>query len=56
MVPLEEARIVEKGRVGPGEMIGVDLRAGKFYHDHELKDLLAGQKPYGQWVKNITAS
>ena len=54
MVPLEEARIVEKGRVGPGGMIGVDLRAGKFYHDRELKDLLAGQKPYGQWVQNIT--
>ena len=35
-------------------MIGVDLRAGKFYHDRELKDLLAGQKPYGQWVQNIT--
>ena len=54
MVPLEEARIVEKGRVGPGGMIGVDLRAGRFYHDEELKDLLAGEKPYGQWVENIT--
>jgi glutamate synthase (NADPH/NADH) large chain len=54
MVPLPEAEIVEKGRVGPGEMIGVDLRAGRFYRDSELKDLLAGEKPYGQWVQNIT--
>ena len=54
MVPLVEGEIVEKGRVGPGEMVGVDLRAGRFYRDRELKDLLAGQKPFGQWVKNIT--
>ncbi len=54
MVPLVEGEIVEKGRVGPGEMVGVDLKAGKFYRDRELKDLLAGQKPFGQWVKYIT--
>ena len=53
MVPLKEADIVEKGRVGPGEMIGVDLASGTFYRDHELKDHLAGQKPYGKWVENI---
>ncbi|HET6468387.1 MAG TPA: glutamate synthase large subunit [Geminicoccaceae bacterium] len=54
MVPLVESEIVEKGRVGPGEMIGVDLEAGKFYRDQELKDFLAGQKPYSRWVENIT--
>ncbi len=54
MVPLVESDIVEKGRVGPGEMIGVDLNTGTFFHDHELKDFLASQKPYGQWVSNIT--
>ncbi|HEX2524734.1 MAG TPA: glutamate synthase large subunit [Geminicoccus sp.] len=53
MVPLDEAMIVEKGRVGPGEMIGVDLLAGRFFHDTELKDWLAGLKPYSKWVKNI---
>ena len=54
MVPLPPGSIVEQGRVGPGEMIGVDLREGVFYRDQELKDLLAGEKPYGQWVQNIT--
>src|SRR5918999_950202 len=53
MVPLEESRIVEKGRVGPGEVVGVDLEAGRFYRDGELKNLLAGEKPYGQWVRHI---
>jgi glutamate synthase (NADPH/NADH) large chain len=54
MVPLKGHTIIEKGRVGPGEMIGVDLRRGVFYHDHELKDHLDDEKPYGQWVKGIT--
>ncbi|MEZ5932335.1 MAG: glutamate synthase large subunit [Alphaproteobacteria bacterium] len=54
MVPHGDHTIVEKGRVGPGEMIGVDLVHGVFYHDHELKDHLADEKPYGQWVKGIT--
>src|SRR5579863_9980322 len=54
MVRLDERDIVEKGRLGPGQMIGVDLRAGKLYRDHEIKDLFAGLKPYSEWVKNIT--
>ncbi len=54
MVPLAEQDIVEKGRVGPGEMIGVDLEAGRFFRDAELKDHLAGLKPYSKWVEHIT--
>ncbi|MEZ5836197.1 MAG: glutamate synthase large subunit [Geminicoccaceae bacterium] len=54
MVPLREADIVEKGRLGPGESIGVDLENGRFYHDRELKDYLASLKPYSRWVENIT--
>jgi len=51
MVRIDEATVVEKGRVGPGQMIAVDLAAGRLYHDREIKDLLAGQRPYGEWVK-----
>ncbi|WGF89800.1 glutamate synthase large subunit [Marinivivus vitaminiproducens] len=54
MVPLDEAKIVKKGRVGPGQMIGVDLIGGRFLGDHELKDELASAKPYGEWISNIT--
>ena len=53
MVPLNEQDIVEKGRVGPGESIGVDLETGTFYRERELKDYLAGLKPYSRWVENI---
>ncbi|MFW5833097.1 MAG: glutamate synthase large subunit, partial [Pseudomonadota bacterium] len=54
MVPLAEATIVEKGRVGPGECLGVDLVTGTFYRDNALKDHLAEQKPYSHWVAKIT--
>ena len=42
MVALEESVIIEKGRVGPGETIAVDLDAAKFYTDEALNDMLAG--------------
>jgi len=54
MVPVDETRVVEKGRVGPGQMIAVDLAEGRLYHDREIKDRLAADQPYGEWVKNIT--
>ncbi|MFQ5773426.1 MAG: glutamate synthase large subunit [Kiloniellaceae bacterium] len=54
MVRLAEAEIVEKGRLGPGQMIAVDVQEGKLYHDRELKDYLAAQRPYGEWVGHIT--
>ncbi len=53
MVRVDETKIREKGRVGPGEMIAVDLKAGRFYHDDELRDRLAASQPFGEWVKNI---
>ncbi|HZB93957.1 MAG TPA: glutamate synthase large subunit [Stellaceae bacterium] len=54
MVRLDETEIVEKGRLGPGQMIGVDLAEGRLYRDDEIKDLLAAQRPYGEWVESIT--
>ena len=54
MVELEESEIVEKGRVGPGQTIGIDFVSGRFFHDNELKDLIAGRRPYADWVGNIT--
>ncbi len=53
MVRVPESDIVRKGRLGPGGMIAVDLQEGKFYQDTEIKDLLAANAPYGDWVKHI---
>jgi len=46
MVMIPEAKVKEKGRLGPGQMIAVDLERGVFYHDRELKDFLAAEHPY----------
>ena len=54
MVRLNEQEVVEKGRLGPGQMIGVDLVAGRLYRDREIKDLFAARRDYSEWVKNIT--
>jgi glutamate synthase (NADPH/NADH) large chain len=54
MVRIEESEIAEKGRLGPGQMIAVNLREGRLYHDRELKDRLAQSQPYGAWTRNIT--
>jgi glutamate synthase (NADPH/NADH) large chain len=54
MVRVDEARVIEKGRLDPGQMIAVDLEQGKLYHDAELKDHLAGKKPFGDWIKTST--
>src|SRR5215831_8941330 len=54
MVRVDETTIVEKGRVGPGQMIGVDLAEGRFFRPGELLDDLAGRAAFSDWVANIT--
>jgi glutamate synthase (NADPH/NADH) large chain len=54
MVKLEDSIIVEKGRVGPGHTIAVDLDEAQFYRDDALKDALSSRHPYGEWGKRIT--
>jgi glutamate synthase (NADPH/NADH) large chain len=53
MVPTDEATVREKGALGPGQMIAVDMQAGKLYHDQEMKDTLAASQPFGDWVEKI---
>ncbi|MBT5432982.1 MAG: glutamate synthase large subunit, partial [Rhodospirillaceae bacterium] len=54
MVPLAEQDLLHCGRLGPGEMIAVDLAEGRLFKDAELKEHLAAQQPYSQWIGNIT--
>ena len=53
MVDISDAKIVERGRLGPGDILGIDMEAGILYRDKDLKDLLAAQLPYNEWVKNV---
>ncbi|SFJ55425.1 glutamate synthase large subunit [Celeribacter neptunius] len=53
MVPTDEATVVEKGALGPGQLLAVDMSEGKLYHDTEIKDRLANAQPFGEWVGKI---
>ena len=53
MVPLDEARVLEKGALGPGQILAVDMKEGKLYHDTEIKDQLSAARPFGEWVERI---
>ncbi|MBU0645054.1 MAG: glutamate synthase large subunit [Alphaproteobacteria bacterium] len=53
MVPTDEATVVEKGALGPGQLLAIDMAEGKLYHDVEIKDRLANARPFGDWVGKI---
>ena len=53
MVPLNEANVVRKGALGPGQLLAVDMAEGKLYGDTEIKDKLAAARPFGEWVGKI---
>ncbi|WP_420822419.1 glutamate synthase large subunit [Sphingosinithalassobacter portus] len=50
MVPVPEATVVEKGRLGPGQMLAVDLEEGTVYHDRAIKDRVAGEADYAAMI------
>ncbi len=53
MVPIDEASVVEKGALGPGQMLAVDMKKGKLFHDVEIKDKLARALPFTEWVEKV---
>jgi len=53
MVPVNEANLVEKGALGPGQLLAVDMEEGRLFHDTEIKDKLAASQPFGEWVGKI---
>ncbi len=52
--PEEEARALETGQLGPGELILFDGVAGEIRHSGEVKAELASRLPYGEWVNTET--
>ena len=52
-LPIPEERIVKKWRLQPGKMFLVDLEKGRIIDDKELKDSLAGARPYAEWIERI---
>ncbi len=48
---LDDSKVIEKGQLGPGEMIAVNTAEGKLLKDAEIKASLAARRPYGRWLK-----
>jgi glutamate synthase (NADPH/NADH) large chain/glutamate synthase (ferredoxin) len=48
---IDDGDIVEKGRLGPGQMIAVDTRAGRLLTNVDIKGEVAARQPYGKWVR-----
>jgi len=53
MVVVPESTIVAKGRMGPGQMIAIDLEEGRLYGDAEIKNKISSEQPYGEWIKDF---
>ena len=52
-LPIPEEKIVKRWRLQPGKMFLVDLEKGRIVDDKELKETLAGAKPYAEWIERI---
>ena len=50
VIGFEASDIKEKGRLQPGKILLVDTQEGRIYYDGELKEQLAKDKPYRQWL------
>ena len=49
-VILDDATVIRKGRLGPGQMLSANTATGEFKNDRQIKEELAQQKPYRRWI------
>ena len=47
----DEKDVLEKGRLGPGQMLAVDLVNGVVLDNDEIHDVLKTRAPYKKWLK-----
>ena len=51
MIKIPEEKIMSKGKLGPGQIIAIDLKEGKLFKDKEIKDYIAND--YKKYNKQI---
>ncbi len=49
---VDPANVKIKGRLQPGKMFLLDFEQGRLIPDEELKQNIAGRRPYGEWLAN----
>ncbi|MBQ9236603.1 MAG: glutamate synthase large subunit [Prevotella sp.] len=50
VIDFDPAEVAEKGRLQPGKILLIDTQEGKIYYDGEIKQQLAQEHPYRQWL------
>lgn len=53
VVPIPESRIRRKWRLEPGKMLLIDTVQGRIVSDEEIKNQVALDKPYREWVERL---
>ncbi len=52
VLDVEESRILEKGRLSPGNLLLVDFAEGRIVKNDEVKKKVANEQPYRKWLNN----
>ena len=50
VLPIDQAKVIRKGRLQPGKMFLVDTDNGRIIEDDEIKSSLAKEEPYKDWL------
>ncbi|MGB0496619.1 MAG: glutamate synthase large subunit, partial [Kangiellaceae bacterium] len=50
----DEADVIEKDRVGPGEMLAADISTGQVWRTNKIDDMLKNRHPYLEWLRENT--
>jgi glutamate synthase domain-containing protein 2/glutamate synthase domain-containing protein 1/glutamate synthase domain-containing protein 3 len=53
LVDLDPERVVHSGRLGPGEMLAIDLELQKLYEDPDVAEYFDASNEYGELVEDI---
>ncbi|TQV86383.1 glutamate synthase large subunit [Aliikangiella coralliicola] len=49
-----EEDVIEKDRVGPGEMLAADISTGQIWRTNKIDDMLKTRHPYLEWLRENT--
>ena len=52
VVDIDDADVLQKGRLRPGNILLVDFEKGTVVQDTDMKAEIAAKRPYAQWVAN----
>jgi len=50
VLPIAPERVAMKGRLQPGRMFLVDMEQGRIIADEEIKEQIAAEHPYREWI------